>query len=177
MSPYLRFDEFAPQDAPAPCEVFSKGPTTVRPERRRERAPRRSKRPDPRALVHHIFVLSCRLRFSLVLFVFVSSSSQDSVLASRSRIRFLFASTGWIRNSPFDLCTTRRWSQSSRRSSPSSTINGPSSRFDTRTSCSKISTPPQPQREQDFSHNSNPTSGHLKVEIPIRPLDTSKLKF
>ena len=140
------------------------------PKRVVRRAARRELRDDQSdPIQEHSFITSS---FSLV--VFGSPWSCSSSCRRLRKMLFLHREVGsdgclrpkgWIRTSSFDLCTTRRWSQSSRRSSPSSTINGPSSRFDTRTSCSKISTPPQPQREREFRINL------------IRPPDTSKLKF
>ena len=64
---YLKFDDFGPQQAPGPSGGFSGGP-----RRDVRRAARRDlqddQRHDPRALVHHVFVLSRCLRFSFVRF-------------------------------------------------------------------------------------------------------------
>ena len=70
----LKFDDFGSQQAPGPSGGFSGGP-----RRDVQRAARRDlqedQRHDPRALVHHVFVLSRNLRFSFVRFFFVKSSS------------------------------------------------------------------------------------------------------
>ena len=69
----LKFDDFGPQQAPDPSGGFSGVP-----KRDVRRAARRDlqddQRHDPRALVHHVFVLSRCLRFSFVSF-FVATSS------------------------------------------------------------------------------------------------------
>ena len=70
----LQFDDFGPRQAPGPSGGFSGGP-----RRDVRRAARRDlqddQRHDPRALVHHVFVLSRCLRFSFVSFFFAKSSS------------------------------------------------------------------------------------------------------
>ena len=62
------------------------------PRRDVRRAARRDlqddQRHDPRALVHHVFVLSRCLPFSLVRFFFVTSSSVRFLFASKGRISF-----------------------------------------------------------------------------------------
>ena len=71
---YSKCDDFGPQQARGPSGGFSGGP-----RRDVRRAARRDlqddQQHDPRALVHHVFVLSRCLRFSLVRFFFVTSSS------------------------------------------------------------------------------------------------------
>ena len=70
----LKFDDFGSEQAPGPFGGFS-----GRPRRDVRRAARRDLQDDqrhhPRALVHHVFVLSRCLRFSFVSFFFVTSSS------------------------------------------------------------------------------------------------------
>ena len=70
----LKFDDFGSEQAPGPFGGFSEGP-----KRDVRRAARRDLQDDqrhhPRALVHHVFVLSRCLRFSFVSFFFVTSSS------------------------------------------------------------------------------------------------------
>ena len=71
---FLQFDDFGSEQAPGPFGEFS-----GRPRRDVRRAARRDLQDDqrhhPRALVHHVFVLSRCLRFSFVSFFFVTSSS------------------------------------------------------------------------------------------------------
>ena len=92
----LKFDDFGPQQAPDPSGGFSGGP-----RRDVRRAARRDlqddQRHDPRALVHHVFVLSRCLRFSSVRLFFVTSSS----------VRFSFASRGRIGSFIFFFCVQR----------------------------------------------------------------------
>ena len=100
----LKFDDFGSEQAPGPFGGFS-----GRPKRDVWRAARRDPQDDqrhhPRALVHHVFVLSRCLRFSFVSFFFVTSSSVRFCFASRGRIRFFVASRGRIRKLQFDLWT------------------------------------------------------------------------
>ena len=140
---------YRPQQAPGPFGVFSGGP-----RRDVRRAARRDlqddQRHDPRALVHHVFVLSRCLRFSLVRFFFVTSSS----------VRFPFRVQRW---DSFFWCpevalenyisTSGRshWTRSRRRSSQSSSVNRRRSTLRIRSpSHSKTCAPPQPQREREF---------------------------
>ena len=79
---YSKFDDFGSEQAPpGPFGRFSGGP-----RRDVRRAARRDlqddQQHDPRALVHHVFVLSRCLRFSFVSFFFVMSSSVRVVFAS-----------------------------------------------------------------------------------------------
>ena len=71
---YSKCDDFGPQQARGPSGGFSGGP-----RRDVRRAARRDLQDDqrhhPRALVHHVFVLSRCLRFSSVRLFFVTSSS------------------------------------------------------------------------------------------------------
>ena len=100
----LKFDDFGSEQAPGPFGGFS-----GRPRRDVRRAARRDLQDDqrhhPRALVHHVFVLSRCLRFSFVSFFFVTSSSVRFFFASRGRIRFFVASRGRIRKFYLDLWT------------------------------------------------------------------------
>ena len=100
----LKFDDFGSEQAPGPFGGFSEGP-----KRDVRRAARRDlqddQQHDPRALVHHVFVLSRCLRFSFVSFFFVTSSSVRFVFASKSRISFFVASRGRIRKFYLDLWT------------------------------------------------------------------------
>ena len=101
----LQFDDFGSEQAPGPFGRFS-----GRPRRDVRRAARRDlqddQQHDPRALVHHVFVLSRCLRFSFVSFFFVTSSSVRFFFASRGRIRFFVASRGRIRKFYLDLWTS-----------------------------------------------------------------------
>ena len=102
----LKFDDLGSEQAPAgPFGRFSEGP-----KRDVRRAARRDLQDDqrhrPRALVHHVFVLSRCLRFSFVSFFFVPSSSVRFVFASRGRIRFFVASRSRIREFYLDLWTS-----------------------------------------------------------------------
>ena len=89
---YKKFDDFGSEQAPGPFGGFSE-----RPRRDVRRAARRDLQDDqrhhPRALVHHVFVLSRCLRFSFVRFFFVTSSS----------VRFSFC----IRRSDLFFCVQR----------------------------------------------------------------------
>ena len=87
---YSKCDDFGPQQARGPSGGFSGGP-----RRDVRRAARRDlqddQQHDPRALVHHVFVLSRCLRFSSVRLFFVTSSSVRFSFASRGRIgSFIF---------------------------------------------------------------------------------------
>ena len=81
LNPCSKNDDFGSRQAPGPSGGFSGGPKRdVR--RAAQRDLQDDQRNDPRALVHHVFVLSRCLRFSFVSFFFVTSSS----------VRFFFAS-------------------------------------------------------------------------------------
>ena len=163
------------QQAPGPFGWFSGGP-----RRDVRRAARRDlqddQRHDPRALVHHVFVLSRRLRFSLVRFFFVTSSSvRFPFRVQRSEYLFLCPEVGL----EYSISTSgrSRRTRSRRRSSQSSSVNRRRSILHIRSwTHSKTCAPPQPQREREFrtilirpldtsSGNSNPTSGHLNSKL------------
>ena len=70
----LKLDDFGPEQAPGPFGEFSMGPRRdVRRVARRDLQD--DQRHDPKALVHHVFVLSRCHRWSLVRFLFVTSAS------------------------------------------------------------------------------------------------------
>ena len=95
---YLKFHDFGPQQAPGPSGGFSGGP-----RRDIRRAARRDlqddRRHDPRALVHHVFVLCRCLRFSFVMFFLVTSSSVRFSFCVKRSDWICFSSRGRIRNS------------------------------------------------------------------------------
>ena len=151
------------------------------PKRDVRRAARRDLQDDqrhhPRALVHHVFVLSRCLRFSFVSFFFVTSSSVRFFFASRGRIRFFVASRGRIRKlqfGPLDVLAGPGHVVG-RRSRRALTVDARSFTSDR----GRIQKPARHRSRSKtiISHNSKPTSGHLKVKILNRPLDTSKSKF
>ena len=96
----LTFDDFGS----GPIWRVSEGP-----KRDVRRAARRDLQDDqrhhPRALVHHVFVLSRCLRFSFVSFFFVTSSSVRFFCVQRSDQIFIVASRGRIRKFYLDLWT------------------------------------------------------------------------
>ena len=100
----LQFDDFGSEQAPGPFGRFS-----GRPRRDVRRAARRDLQDDqrhhPRALVHHVFVLSRCLRFSLVRFFFVTSSSVRFSFCVQIASVLFSVSRGRIRKFYFDLCT------------------------------------------------------------------------
>ena len=160
---YSKSDDFGSQQAPGPSGGFSGGP-----RRDVRRAARRDlqddQRHDPRALVHHVFVLSRCLRFSFVRFFFVTSSSVRFSFCVHSSDFFLCPEVG-LENS-ISASGRSCWTRSRRRSSQSSSANRRRSILHIRSwTHSKTCAPPQPQREREFR------------TILNRPLDTSKLKF
>ena len=192
MKSYSKLDDFGPEQSPGPSGGFSGSP-----RRGVRRAARRhlqdDQRHDPRALVHHIFVLSRCLRFSFVRFFFVTSSSvRFSFCVQRSDCFFLRPEIGLENSSP--TFGRSRWTRSRRRSSRSSSLNRRHSILGIESSThSKTCAPPRrplrrrPLRRHDPKHNvknpigtaaaartriPDPTSGHLKVRIRIGPLDT-----
>ena len=173
---YLKFHDFGPQQAPGPSGGFSGGP-----RRDVRRAARRDlqddQQHDPKALVHRVFVLSRCLRFSFVSFFFVTSSSVRFLFASRGRIRFVVASNGRIRKFQFDLWT---FSLDPVTSSVVAVVERQPSTLHARRRIVHAFKNPRATAaaaRTRISHNSKPTSGHLKVKILNRPLDTSKSKF
>ena len=164
MKSCLKFDYFGPDQAPETSGGVSGGP-----RRDVRRAARRDLQDDqrhhPRALVHHVFVLSRCLRFSFVSFFFVTSSSVRFFFASRGRIIFFGCPEVGLENSIWTSGRSRR-TRSRRRSSQPSSVNRRRSILHIRSwTHSKTRAPPQPQREREFR------------TILNRPLDTSKLKF
>ena len=161
---YLKFDDFGSEQAPGPFGVFSEGP-----KRDVRRAARRDLQDDqrhhPRALVHHVFVLSRCLRFSFVSSFFVTSSSvRVFFCVQRSDQIFLSRPEVGLENSIWTSGRSRR-TRSRRRSSQPSSVNRRRSILHIRSwTHSKTRAPPQPQREREFR------------TILNRPLDTSKLK-
>ena len=143
---YLKFDDFGAQQAPGPSGGFSGGP-----RRDVRRAARRDlqddQRHDPRALVHHVFVLSRCLRFSFVRFFFVTSSSvRFSFCVQRSDEIFFVRPEVGLEHSISTSGRSRR-TRSRRRSSRSSSANRRRSILRIRSSThSKTCAPPQPQR-------------------------------
>ena len=139
------------------------------PKRDVRRAARRDLQDDqrhhPRALVHHVFLLSRRLRLSLLRFFFATSSSvRCPFCVQRSEYFFLCPEVG-LENSIWTSGRSRR-TRSRRRSSQPSSVNRRRSILHIRSwTHSKTRAPPQPQREREFR------------TILNRPLDTSKLKF
>ena len=132
--------------------MFSGGP-----RRDVRRAARRDlqddQRHDPRALVHHVFVLSRCLRFSFVRFFFVTSSSvRFSFCVQRSDCFFLRPEIGLENSSP--TFGRSRWTRSRRRSSRSSSVNRRRSILGIEPPThSKTCAPPQPQREREVRTN------------------------
>ena len=188
----LKFDDFGSEQAPGPFGGFS-----GRPRRDVRRAARRDlhddQRHDPRALVQHVSVLCTCLRFSLVRFFFVTSSSvRFSFCVQRSDWIFLRPEVGSENSNP--TFGRSRWTRSRRRSSRSSSLNRRRSILGIESSThSKTCAPPRrplrrrPLRRHDPKHNvknpigtaaaartriPNPTSGHQKVKVLIQPLDT-----
>ena len=160
----LKFDDFGSEQAPGPFGGFS-----GRPKRDVRRAARRDLQDDqrhhPRALVHHVFLLSRCLRFSFVSFFFVTSSSVRFFLRPEIGSDFLSRPEVGLENSIWTSGRSRR-TRSRRRSSQPSSVNRRRSILHIRSwTHSKTRAPPQPQREREFR------------TILNRPLDTSKLKF
>ena len=121
-------------------------------------------RHHPRALVHHVFVLSRCLRFSLVRFLFVTSSSVRFFFASRSD-QFCFRCPEVGLENSISTSARSRWTRSRRRSSQSSSVNRRRSILPIRSwTHSKTRAPPHAQREREFR------------TIRIQPLDTLKSK-
>ena len=159
----LKFDDFGSEQAPGPFGGFSEGP-----KRDVRRAARRDLQDDqrhhPRALVHHVFVLSRCLRFSFVSFFFVTSSSVRFFLRPEVGSDCLSRPEVGLENSIWTSGRSRR-TRSRRRSSQPSSVNRRRSILHIRSwTHSKTRAPPQPQREREFR------------TILNRPLDTSKLK-
>ena len=153
-----------PSHHPGSFGGFSGGP-----KRAVRRAARRDLQDDqrhhPRALVHHVFVLSRCLRFSFVSFFFVTSSSVRFCFASRGRTIFFGCPEVGLENS-ISTSGRARWTRARHRSAQPSSVNRRRSILHIRSwTHSKTCAPPQPQREREFR------------TIPNRPLDTSKLKF
>jgi len=149
---YSKFDDFGPQQASGPSGGFSGGP------RRDVRRPARrdlqdNLRHNPRALVHHVNVLSRCLRFSFVRFFFVTSSSvRFSFCVQRSDWIFWRPEVGSENSNP--TFGRSRWTRSRRRSSRSSSVNR--RRYDDHcdvtipSTTSKTQSAPQPQLEREF---------------------------
>ena len=158
----LKFDDFGSEQTP--FGGFS-GLTKRDVRRAARRDLQDDQRHHPRALVHHVFVLSRCLRFSFVSFFFVTSSSvrvffcvqrSDQIFWSRPEVG--------LENSIWTSGRYRR-TRSRRRSSQPSSVNRRRSILHIRSwTHSKTRAPPQPQREREFR------------TILNRPLDTSKLK-
>ena len=121
------------------------------PKRDVQRATRRdlqdNQRHDPRALVHHVFVLSRCLRFSFVRFFFVTSSSvRFAFCVQRSDCFFVRPEIGLENSNP--TFGRSRWTRSRRRSSRSSSVNRRRSILGIEPPThSKTCAPSQPQRE------------------------------
>ena len=142
----LKFDDFGSEQAPGPFGGFSDGP-----KRDVRRAARRDLQDDqrhhPRALVHHVFVLSRCLRFSFVSFFFVTSSSVRFFLRPEVGSDFLLRPEVGLENSN-STSGRSRWTRSRRRSSRSSSVNRRRSILGIEPPThSKTCAPPQPQRE------------------------------
>ena len=157
--------------------MYKRQSKTGRPEGRPERPPRRSATRSKSTRSSRL----CSVSLSSVLFRLVLL--RDVVVCKIFCLRpefgsdFLSRQEVGLENSISTSGRSRR-TRSRRRSSQPSSVNRRRSILHIRSwTHSKTRAPPQPQREREFRRIPKPTSGHLEIQILIRPLDTSKSKF